>query len=102
MKVQHLRNVADGNSPVVICQGHVDRAEFANRVDTDDVAELLGDDFEGADSYPSPADVAAIAAMARHSWGVWSGEGKHRRWDECHKDEPGAQPFTVLDQEGNP
>lgn len=94
---------SDERDTIVICEGHVDKAAFATRVDTDDVVALLGDDYEGAgDNYPSPDDEARIADMIRHSQGIWITEGKLRRWEECHNEEPGAQPFTVLDQEGNP
>ena len=101
MELTRLHDSENGGA-TVICEGHVDKSAFANRVDTDDVADILGDDFEGEDSYPTADEVLQIAEMVRHSWGAWSQEGTHRRWDECGKNEPGAQPFTVLDQEGNP
>ncbi len=102
MTNRSLTSLRDDESgcTIVICEGHVDRAEFAKRVDTDDVADILGDDFESEGSYPSPADESKIAEMTRHSWGKWRVQGKRRFWEEIHKDEPGAKPFTVVDQEG--
>lgn len=97
MKLTSLHDEENGIT-IVICEEHVDRAEFAKRVDTDDVAEMLGDDFEGAGSYPTPAEERQIAEMARHSWGKWHPSGKRRRWEEVHQNEPGAKPFTVVGQ----
>jgi len=97
MKLISLHDEENGIT-IVVCKGHVDRAEFAKRVDTDDVAEMLGDAFEGEGSYPTPAEERQIAEMARHSWGKWHRHGKRRSWEEVHPSEAGAQPFTVVGQ----
>lgn len=89
----------ENGTTIVICEGHVDRLKFAKRVDTDDVADILGDDFEGAGSYPTPAEESQIAEMTRHAWGKWHPIGKGRRWEEVHPSEVGAQPFTVVGQD---
>lgn len=85
----------------VICNGHVDPLQFANRVDTDDVLELLGDGCKLKGSYPTDATVRRLAKEVRHSWGVWRGsvhKKGDRYWEEVHKSEPAAEPFTVVDQ----
>lgn len=85
----------------VICEGHVDKLQFANRVDTDDVVELFGDDCNLRGSYPTDATVRRLAKEVRHSWGVWRSDVEKtgdRWWVEVHESEPGALPFTVVDQ----
>lgn len=94
-----LTRLFDGDTgATVICEGHVSKLDFANRVDTDDVAEILGDDCEIKGSYPTKATVRRLAREVRHSWGIWRTEGKQRWWQEVYKNEAGAAPFTVVDQ----
>lgn len=85
----------------VICKGHVDPLQFANRVDTDDVVDLLGDGCKLKGSYPTDASVRRLAKQVRHSWGIWRAVPRKkdsRWWEEVPKGEPGAAPFTVVDQ----
>ena len=96
MKLVSLRG---DHRPTVICEGHVDKVAFADSVDTDDVAEILGDDCEIAGSYPTQAAVTLLSEKVRHSWGVWGIDGKKRWWIETRKSEAGASPFTVVDRE---
>ena len=83
----------------VICPGHVSEIAFARKVDCDDVATFLGDDYDADDQgYPTEKTDERVAERVRHTWGKWSVEGGLRRWEEVGEDEPGAEPFSVIDE----
>ncbi len=94
-----MHRLTDDDSGVsIVCAGHVDPFEFADRIDCDDVATLLGGEYaEKRDGYPLKREIKRLAKHVLHTYGKWNGK-RLRRWDEVHKDDPGAQPFTFVSE----